>query len=80
MDFWDPVAFSWPLLGILLGGTVVLTIAFLVWVVLQPEEPDLDTKPLVDKAVQRDLERAHIIARRLDADSGRADASEPELR
>ncbi|MFC7376115.1 hypothetical protein ACFQS2_02300 [Brachybacterium sp. GCM10030267] len=77
---WDPVAFSWPLIGILLAITVLLTIGFVVWTVLQPDEPDHDTSGLVDKATRRDREQARTIHRRLDADSGRADTSEPELR
>ncbi len=78
--FWDPVAFSWPLMGLLLAITAVLTIAVVVWTALQPEEPTLDTTPLVDRATRRDRSRAATIRRRLDADTGRADAAEPELR
>lgn len=78
--FWDPVAFSWPLMGILLAITAVLTIAFVVWTVLQPEEPRHDTTPLVDRATRQDRSRAATIRRRLDADAGRADPAEPELR
>ena len=78
--FWDPVAFSWPLMGFLLAITAMLTIGFVVWMVLQPEEPEHDTKDLVDRATRRDRESAHMIRRRLDADSGRADTSEPDLR
>ncbi|WP_304502135.1 hypothetical protein [Brachybacterium sp. FME24] len=78
--FWDPISFSWPLLGILLAITVLLTIGFVVWLVLQPEEPDHDTKDLVDKATRHDRERAQAIRRRLDADSGRDDTSGPGLR
>lgn len=80
MEFWATFESSWPLLAVLLGGTALLTIAFMVWTALQPDQPEFDTKPLVDKAVERDLERARTITRRLDADSGRADTSEPELR
>lgn len=79
-SFWDPIAFSWPLFGIFLAITLVLTIGFVVWLVLQPDEPDHDTTDLVDKATEDDRDRARAIGRRLDADSGRADASEPELR
>lgn len=79
-SFWDPVDFNWPLMGILLAITAVLTLGFVVWMVLQPEEPEHDTKDLVDEAVDRDRERARTIGRRLDADTGRADTSEPELR
>ena len=78
--FWDPVAWSWPAIGILLAGTVLGTIVFVVWLVLQPEEPDHDTQDLVDKAVRSDRERARTIRRRLDADAGRDDTSEPDLR
>lgn len=78
--FWDPVAFSWPLLGIFLAIALVLTIGFVVWLVLQPDEPDHDTTDLVDKATEHDRDRARTVGRRLDADSGRADVSEPELR
>jgi len=78
--FWDPVAWSWPAIGILLAGTVLATIVFVVWLVLQPEEPDHDTQDLVDKAVRSDRERARTIQRRLDADAGRDDTSEPDLR
>lgn len=78
--FWDPVAFSWPLMGILLALTAVLTLAVVVWTVLQSDEPDVDTTPLVDRATTRDRARAATIRRRLDADVGRADTSEPELR
>lgn len=78
--FWDPVAFSWPVMLILGAICLLLTIAFMVWTVLQAEEPDLDTTPLVDKAVREDRDSATTIRRRLDADTGRADAAEPELR
>lgn len=78
--FWDPIPFSWPLLLILVAICLLLTIAFVVWLVVQPEEPERDSKPLVDAATRRDRQRAHRIRRRLDADSGRADTSEPELR
>ena len=78
--FWDPVAWSWPAIGILLAGTVLATIVFVVWLVLQPEEPDQDTEDLVDKAVRSDRERARAIQRRLDADAGRDDTSEPDPR
>ena len=37
--FWDPVSFSWPLMLILLALCLLLTIVFLVWMALQPEEP-----------------------------------------
>lgn len=79
-SFWDPVAFSWPLMLILAAICILLTLAFVVWLVLQPDEPDLDTKPLVDKATRRDRTTATTIHRRLDADTGRADTTEPELR
>lgn len=78
--FWDPIAASWPLIGILLAGVAVLTIAFAVWLVIQPDEPEHDTTDLVDRAVERDRDRARSISRRQDADTGRADTSEPELR
>ena len=78
--FWDPVRFSWPLMGILLIGTVLLTIGFTVWMVLQPEEPEHDTTDLVKKATERDRAAARTVNRRQDADAGRADTSEPELR
>lgn len=78
--FWDPVAFSWPLLLILAAICLLLTIGFVVWLVIQPEEPERDTTPLVDRATRADRERAARIHRRLDADTGRADAAEPELR
>lgn len=77
---WDPVSWSWPLLGILLAGTFLLTLVFVVWTILQPDEPEHDTDDLVDKATRSDRERARTIQRRLDADTGRADTSEPELR
>jgi hypothetical protein len=48
--------------------------------VLQPEKPAKDTTELVDRAVDRDRGRAALIRRRLDADSGRADVADPELR
>ena len=78
--FWDPVPFSWSLLLILTAICLLLTIGFVVWMVLQPEEPEVDTKPLVDKATRQDRETAVTIRRRLDADTGRSDPSEPELR
>jgi len=78
--FWDPVAFSWPVLLIMLAVCLLLTIGFVVWTVLQPDEPDRDTTELVDKATRQDRTRADTIRRRLDADTGRADAAEPELR
>lgn len=82
--FWNPLGPSpsnfWSVFGILLAGTAVLTIAFVVWMVIQPEEPEHDTTELVDRAVDRDHDRARAISRRLDADAGRADTSEPELR
>ena len=78
--FWDPVPFSWPLLLILGAVFLLLTIGAVVWLVLQPEEPDLDTGPLVDKATRQDRDSAATIRRRLDAETGRADPTEPELR
>lgn len=78
--FWDPVSWSWPAIGILLAGTVLATIVFVVWLALQPEEPEDHTEDLVDKAVRSDRDRARSIQRRLDADAGRDDASEPDLR
>ena len=78
--FWDPIPFSWPLLLILVAICLLLTLGFVVWLVVQPEEPDISTKPLVDKAVRKDRENAMTIRRRLDADSGRADPADPELR
>ena len=79
-SFWDPVAFSWPLMLILAAICTLLTLAFVVWLVLQPDEPEHDTRPLVDKATRRDRTTATTIHRRLDADTGRADTAEPELR
>ncbi|ASK66041.1 hypothetical protein CFK39_09700 [Brachybacterium avium] len=78
--FWDPVPFSWPVLLILAGLCLLLTIGFMVWTVLQPDEPEHDTTALVDKATRQDRRTAATIRRRLDADTGRADAAEPELR
>ena len=78
--FWDPVPGSWMVMGILLAVLVVLTIVFLVWTAIQRDSPDHSTKDLVDRAVRRDRERATSIRRRLDADSGRADTTEPDLR
>ncbi|MCT1430372.1 hypothetical protein M3G50_06340 [Brachybacterium muris] len=80
--FWNPdlPGSFWSVFGILLAGTAVLTIAFVVWMVIQPDEPEHDTTELVDRAVGRERDRARIISRRLDADAGRADTSEPELR
>lgn len=77
---WEPVAFSWPVLLILSGVCLLLTIGFVVWTVLQPDEPEHDTSALVDRATRQDRARAATIRRRLDADTGRADAAEPELR
>jgi hypothetical protein len=48
--------------------------------VLPPVEPHLDTEHLVDAAVRADRDEAALIRRRLDADAGRADVSDPELR
>lgn len=79
-SLWDPVAATWPLMALLGAGCLLLTIGFVVWLVLQPDEPEQDTTPLVDKAVDHDRGRAALIRRRLDADSGRADVSDPELR
>lgn len=79
-SFWDPVGFSWTILLILAALCVVLTIGFLVWTALQPEEPEFDTTEMVDRAIRHDRETATTIRRRLDADTGRADTSEPELR
>ena len=78
--FWDPVSFSWPLMLILLALCLLLTIVFLVWMALQPEEPEDYTTALVDKATRQDRDSAATIRRRLDADAGRADSAEPELR
>lgn len=80
--FWNPdlPGSFWSVFGILLAGTAVLTIAFVVWMVIQLDEPEHDTTELVDKAVDRERDRARTISRRLDADAGRADTSEPELR
>lgn len=77
--FWDPVAFSWPVMLILVAICLLLTIAFVVWTVLQPEEPEFDTTAMVDRSTRQDRETAATIRRRLDADTGRADAAEPEL-
>ena len=79
-SFWDPVAASWPLMALLGAIVLVLTIGFVVWLVLQPEEPDMDTEHLVDEAVRADRDEAALIRRRLDADAGRTDVSDPELR
>lgn len=79
-SFWDPVPFSWPVMLILSAICLLLTIAFVVWTVLQPEKPAHDTTALIDKATREDREAAATIRRRLDADAGRADTAEPELR
>lgn len=79
-SFWEPVPFSIPLLLVMAAFCLLLTIIYVVWLVIQPEEPDHSTTELVDKATRQDREEAELITRRLDADSGRADASEPELR
>lgn len=79
-SFWDPVAASWPLMALLGAIVLVLTIGFVVWLVLQPEEPDMDTEHLVDEAIRADRDEAALIRRRLDADAGRTDVSDPELR
>ena len=42
--------------------------------------PGSDPGRLLDRAVARDRARARTVQRRLDADAGRADTSEPELR
>src|SRR5699024_12293902 len=65
--FWDLVAWSWPAIGILLAGPVLATIVFVVWLVLQPAEPDQGTEDLVAKAVPGDRERARAIQRQLAA-------------
>lgn len=78
--FLDPVGFSWTILLLLLLGTLVLTIGSTIWMLLQPDEPELDTTPLVDEAVRRDQEAAALLRRRLDADAGRTDTTAPELR
>ena len=62
-------------MALLGAGCLLLTIGFVVWLVLQPDEPEQETTPLVDRAVDRDRGRAALIRRRLDADSGRADVS-----
>lgn len=79
-SFWDPVAFSWPMLGILLALTAALTIGFLAWAVLQPGEPDHDTRELVDRATRRDRGQADDVRHRLDAEAGRTDPSAPGRR
>lgn len=79
-SFWEPVEFSWTILVILVAVCAVLTIGFMVWTALQRDEPDFDTTAEVDRAVRRDLDAAATLRRRLDADTGRADTSEPELR
>ena len=76
----DPPPWSWVTFGVLCLITVVLTVGFLLWMMLQPEEPEFDTTELVEKITRHDQERAATIRRRLDADTGRADAAEPELR
>src|SRR5699024_3321271 len=78
--FWDPVAWSWPPIGILLAGTVLATIVFVVRLVLQPEEPEQATEDLVHEAVRSARERPRALQRRLDADAGRDDPSEPAPR
>src|SRR5699024_12329725 len=75
--FWGPVAFSWPVLLILLAICLLLTIGFVVWTVLQPDEPDLDTTELVDQATRQDREKAAASRRRLAADTGRGAAAAP---
>lgn len=79
-DFWNPIEPSWELWLLLIIVLVLLTAGSTVWWLLTPDEPEMDTKELVDKAVARDRERARTISRRQDADTGRADTSEPELR
>jgi len=79
-SFWDPVPFSWPLMLIMLAVCLLLTIAFLVWTAVQSDKPDTDPGPLLDRATARDRKKARTVQRRLDADAGRADTSEPELR
>ncbi|WP_241237342.1 hypothetical protein [Brachybacterium saurashtrense] len=78
--FWDPVPFSWPVLLLLLAACLLLTVGVMVWTALQPEEPEVDSAALVDRSTRRDQDAARTIRRRLDADAGRADAAEPELR
>lgn len=78
--FWDPVPFSWPLMGVLLAALLVLTVGFVLWTALQPDEPSTEEKELVDRAVERDRSAAQLTRRRLDADSGRTDAHRPDLR
>lgn len=80
MSFWDPVAFSWPIMIALIVGTILLTIGAIVWYVLLPDEPEFSTKKLVTKAVNRDRREANSIAHHLDAESGRDDATTPDPR
>ncbi|PMC74831.1 MULTISPECIES: hypothetical protein [unclassified Brachybacterium] len=78
--FWDPVPFDWTLMLILVAICLLLTLAVVVWLVMQPEEPEHSTKHLVDDAVQRDHDRARTIHQRMNAESGRADAAQPDPR
>ena len=74
-DFWNPIEPSWELWLLLIIVLVLLTAGSTVWWLLTPDEPEMDTKELA-----RDREQARTISRRQDADAGRADTSEPELR
>ncbi|WP_114853326.1 hypothetical protein [Brachybacterium sp. YJGR34] len=80
--FWNPIPFSWPVALILLAVCALLTIAVVVWLVVQPDEPETGSRSraLVERATGRDRRRADTVRRRLEADAGRADPSEPELR
>ncbi|MGY5765743.1 hypothetical protein ACXET9_11130 [Brachybacterium sp. DNPG3] len=78
--FWDPVPFSWPLLGIMIAALLVLTVGFVLWTALQSDEPATAQEELVDRAVARDQEAARLARRRFEADAGRTDAHHPELR
>lgn len=78
-EFWVPKKFSWEWLGLGAAGITVLTIGMIIWLVLMKDEPEIDTKPLVDRAVERDRERARQARQRLDADSGRTDMTTRDL-
>ncbi len=70
--FWDPVPFSWPVMGILLAGIAVLTVGFLIWLMLQPDEPDMSSSAEIKRATRRDREAAAQIMTSLSSEAGRS--------
>ncbi|MFC0672867.1 hypothetical protein [Brachybacterium hainanense] len=58
---------------VLIAGTILLTIGFLIWLALTPDEPADTTREARRRLSERSRAEAARNRRRLDADAGRAD-------